>query len=388
MLEESLDVSRDQLLKQQAALAEFGAYALHADSLDDLLTTATACVTRGLGVNRGKILELLPDEDALLIRAGVGWGPDVVGKARLGTGTRSAPGYALEVAEPVISTDLSRETRFEPGEVLRRHAIESMVNVIIPGVEKPFGVLEVDSQSVRDFDRDDINFMLTYANLIGAAIQRFHSTERLRATVREKDVLLRELQHRVKNNLQVIVTLVMLQQRRAQSPEVAKELELISSRIEALRLVHEKLYAAESVSTIALHEYLRELGQNLMGFFGGEAEGIELQLALSEFACGLDEAIPLALITTEFITNSVKHAFRDRAGRISISLDTGPPPQLVLADDGVGRTTSRSIEKGSGMKLIEILAQQVRAEASWDGNPGTRLTLTLPSAMAGDGGRG
>lgn len=388
MPEENLDPSRDQYLKQQAALAEFGSYALRADDLDHLLTIATECVARGLGVARGKILELLPDEHALLIRAGVGWGPDVVGKAKLGTGTGSAPGYALELGEPVISTDLSHETRFEPGEVLRSHAIESMVNVIIPGVEKPFGVLEVDSQSARDFDRDDINFMLTYANLIGAAIQRFHSTERLRATVREKEILLRELQHRVKNNLQVIVTLVTLQQRRAQNPDVAKELELISSRIETLRLVYEKLYAADSMSTVALHEYLRELSENLMGFFDEEAKGIELELALGEVCCGIEEAIPLGLITTEFLTNSVKHAFGDRRGRIRISLDPGMPAQLVLADDGVGLSVNNPIEKGSGMKLIEILAQQVRAEAIWDSSAGTRLTLTLPSAMAGSGGRG
>src|SRR3954471_8917562 len=113
--------------QQQAALAEFGIEAFRTDDLDALLTRAAALAGQGLGVKRAKVLELLPPGDKLLIRAGVGWEPDVVGNATIDADHASPAGYALLTGEPVTSADLENDERFRCPEVLRRHGIRSAV---------------------------------------------------------------------------------------------------------------------------------------------------------------------------------------------------------------------------------------------------------------------
>ncbi len=182
--------------QQKAALAEFGIEAFRTEDLDALLTRAAALAGQGLGVKRAKVLELLPPGDELLIRAGVGWEPGVVGNATIDADSASPAGYALLTGEPVVSEDLERDERFRCPEVLRRHGIRSAVNVIIRGKNGPFGVLEVDSQQTRRFTEDDANFLQSYANLLAAAIDRLRTHHRLAETAQQKDVLLHELQHR------------------------------------------------------------------------------------------------------------------------------------------------------------------------------------------------
>src|SRR3954453_20549819 len=194
--------------QQKAALAEFGIEAFRTDDLDALLTKAAMLAGQGLGVRRAKVLELLPPGDQLLIRAGVGWEPDGVGNAPIDPDRPWPAGYALLTGEPVTSEDLENDERFRCPEVLHRHGIRSAVNVIIRGNDGPFGVLEVDSRQTRRFTEDDANFLQGYANLLAAAIDRLRTHRRLAEAAQQKDVLLHELQHRVKNSLQIIISLL------------------------------------------------------------------------------------------------------------------------------------------------------------------------------------
>ena len=188
-----------RLQQQKAALAEFGVEAFGTDNLDSLLTRASALASQGLGVERAKVLELLPPGDRFLIRAGVGWDPNVVGKTTIDASVNSPAGYALLTGEPVESEDLMTDQRFSCPEVLRRHGIKSAVNVIIRGKDRPVGVLEVDSQHRRSFTQDDVNFLQGFANLLAAAIDRLALHRRLTVVANQNEVLLHELRHRVKN---------------------------------------------------------------------------------------------------------------------------------------------------------------------------------------------
>ncbi len=202
------------LQQQKAALAEFGVEAFGTDNLDSLLTRAAALAGQGLGVERAKVLELLPSRDKFLVRAGIGWEPGVVGKATIDASLSSPAGYALMTGEPVKSEDLQTDPRFSCPDLLRRHGIKSAVNVIIRGKEHPVGVLEVDSVHRRSFSRDDVNFLQGFANLLAAAIDRLTLNHRLAVIADQKEVLLHELQHRVKNSLQVIASMIGLQRRK------------------------------------------------------------------------------------------------------------------------------------------------------------------------------
>ena len=373
------------LARQLAIISRFGGQALRTDDLDALLHEASALVAEALGVKRVKVLELLPDGAAFLVRSGVGWRPGVVGELTVGADSKSPAGYALRTGEPVVSTDLSAETRFEVPGVLLEHGIRSAVNVIIRSDGPPFGVLEVDSEEARGYGAEEIDFLQNYANLLAAAIDRARTGRALERLAEERELLLRELQHRVKNNLQVIVALVHLQRQRARTKDARRQLDTLGNRIQALSAVHEKLYTVSPVTRVPLDGYLRELCEHLLDFHGLKADGIGFEWRFADVTVAADTALHLGLIANEFVSNSLEHAFpRGRGGRITVALERVAPDRarLVLADDGVGLPADAAASRadGLGLRLIALLARQVRAELEWGGGEGggTRVTLSFP----------
>lgn len=194
----------------------------------------------------------------------------------------------------------------------------------------------------------------------------------------------RELQHRVKNDLQAILSLLLMESGQAESEETCRILGELQGRVEALRLVHARLYEASQVGIVELGEYLRELSANAVDLYGrGLPGGIALRASVEETYVDHNTAVSLGLIANEFITNSAKHAFPHGAGTITLNLDLPRPDQirLRLADDGVGLPPERT--RSSGLQLIAMLAEQVGAELQWTTGAGTCLCLSLPAGSAG-----
>jgi signal transduction histidine kinase/CheY-like chemotaxis protein len=174
---------RDELevrLRQQALLAELGRQALADAEYGELLNEATRITAVGMQVRFSKVLEYLPDQDRLLVRAGVGWHEGVVGHATIGAKMNSPAGYALHTGKPVISNVLTDEDRFRTPELLLEHGILRAINVILLGDGTPYGVLEVDSEVEGAFTENDIDFMQAVASLLGLALKRRRSDDRLR----------------------------------------------------------------------------------------------------------------------------------------------------------------------------------------------------------------
>ncbi|PXA99142.1 histidine kinase [Nostoc sp. 3335mG] len=169
---------RDDMIRRQQVLADFGDLAIRSDDLDAVLSEACRLVADALGTNRAKVLEILPGEHELLVRAGVGWDAGVVGRVRLQMGERSSETYAIKAGEPVIMQDVATETRFEVADFMKDAGIAALVNVpiLVPG-RRPYGVLQVDSTSPCPFDEEDIQFLRTYAAILGPVIDRLHLLE-------------------------------------------------------------------------------------------------------------------------------------------------------------------------------------------------------------------
>ncbi|MFL5335812.1 MAG: sensor histidine kinase [Geminicoccaceae bacterium] len=366
-----------RLQQQKAALAEFGVEAFGTQDLDWLLYKASELAGQGLGVQRAKVLELLPAEDKFLIRAGMGWDPDVVGKTTIEASAASPAGYALQIGTPVASEDLLADRRFSCPKVLRDHGIKSAVNVIIRGKERPYGVLEVDSQRRRRFTQDDVNFIQGLANLLAAAIDRLDVHRRLHDVADQKEILLHELQHRVKNSLQVIAGIISLQRRRSGHELVRAELGVVASRIEALRVLYAKLFLVDHQAEVNLCDYLDDLCRSLLQSHLPKEKTVDLDLECAPIQVNLDRSAPLGLVTAEFILNSIKHAFPDGRGRLSVRLEMvhDKMARLVLADNGTGLTAGTSDSGGSGLRLIDQLARQADATLSWETSRGTSLEL-------------
>ncbi|MCM8733368.1 sensor histidine kinase [Azospirillum sp. A1-3] len=207
----------------------------------------------------------------------------------------------------------------------------------------------------------------------------------LRRAEEHRIMSMRELQHRVKNDLQSISSLLVLEGSQAKSEETFRIIDEMHGRIEALRLVHARLYEANQVSTVDLGGYLRDLCTNAVNIHGVGGM-ITIQFCISEVCVDHNTAVSLGLIANEFITNSTKHAFPEGIGEIMLELDASCPEKIHmrLADDGVGLPAQRT--RNSGIRLIEMLAQQVDAELAWTTGNGTSLSLSFQIPCMADNG--
>jgi PAS domain S-box-containing protein len=177
-------------LHQQEILASLGAFALRGGDLDSLFQEAARLVAQGLGTACSKIMQLEPQRQVLLVRAGVGWQAGVVGHATLPLDGGSPAGHALQTGREVISNALGEDPRFEMPELLRQHGIRRAINVIIRTEEDVFGVLEADSTEPGMFHPQDVAFLQAAANLLGVALDRKHiETELARSHARITEVL-------------------------------------------------------------------------------------------------------------------------------------------------------------------------------------------------------
>ncbi len=177
--------SKPELFRQHTVFAQFGELALRSDDLDEILTESCRLVGEGLGTDLAKVVELQDDGVTLLVRAGVGWKPGVVGKATIKLADDTSEGYALKTGKPMTSANIETETRFRYPAFLIENGAKAVANVIIIGGKDrpPYGLLQVDSREPREFTESDTAFLSGYANLLAATVDRF----RLLQEVRDKE---------------------------------------------------------------------------------------------------------------------------------------------------------------------------------------------------------
>lgn len=374
----------DDMLVRQKVMGDFGEFALRCEDLQDILDKACHLVGEALRTPFAKIMEIEGDGCHLLVQAGAGWRPGIVGHKRLPMSELSSESYSIRCACPVIVRDIDAEDRFVFPDFLREHGVVAMINVpiILPG-GTPYGLLQVDDVVSRDFGEEDIAFLRTYAAILGPVIDRLHKAHSLRRALETNRRLLGELQHRVKNHIAIISGLVSLRVRQAGGAEARAELETLNARIETLRLVHEQLYASDGAEHVSVRPFVVRLVECLCDFHEMQAGHVSLDFAVEDITLEPDVAVPIGMILNEFVINSLKYAFDDAGGRITVAVARqGGRILLHVADDGrglpesVGTTAPGS---GTGMTLIRGLARQVGAEPSWSSSSrGTVLTLAVP----------
>src|SRR3984957_10151112 len=248
-----------QRIRQQELLAELGVLALQRTSFIDMLNHTARMTAEGLGAEYCKVMEYIPAEKRLLVCAGVGWEEGIVGSASVGADLASPAGYALRTGKPVISNHLENEQRFRTPELLVEHGIRRAMNVILQGDGAPFGVLEVDSTSEGEFSEHDIAFLQGAANILGMAIEQQQYQRKLQAALDRYEVLLREVNHRVKNSLQVVSSMLQLQANAVGDQTLSARLNAAASRVNAVGPAYERLAYTPDYDKIDLIEYLREI---------------------------------------------------------------------------------------------------------------------------------
>ena len=204
-------------------------------------------------------------------------------------------------------------------------------------------------------------------------------TKELEQALSVSNLLLHEVDHRVKNNLQMISAMLTLQSLSIPDERVKATLQEMLERIEAMGLVHKRLYLSDNIRDFDLGEFTREIATNLVGASG--RDDIELAVHAESVTIKADDAATIALVINETITNALKHAFPvGRPGDLRVSIKpTTSACEIAIEDNGVGMGASRSRGTGFGQTLIETLVRQLRASIEWlPASPGTRVRIMLP----------
>jgi two-component sensor histidine kinase len=368
-------------IRQQEILAELGVLALQGASFESLLNQTTLLVAEGLEADFSKVLEYKPNENRLLVRAGVGWDPGVVGKATIGADLASPAGFALHTHTPVISNHLGNEQRFRTPELLLEHGIRRAMNVILQGDGSPFGVLEVDSRSEGEFSVQDLSFLQGAANILGMAIERERHERNLHVALEMQQVLLAEINHRVKNSLQVVSSMLQLQAGAAGDALVRAQLEEASNRVATVGRAYDRLSYDGQYKDIDLGAYLCEVVNDLAASNKGAKLVFE---ETDKLSIASDRAIPIALIVNELVTNAAKYAYpenKDGTVWIRLAKDRNAGILVSVRDEGVGLPKDFFVTKSRrlGARLVKALASQLKAELkSSFKDKGTEFELAIP----------
>lgn len=403
--------------------------------IDRLVREAMGIVKRYLLYDRGMLMLADQENRKLYFHTGYGYGPDTerflknieypIDKAY---GQDVIPATFLEQRPFLFNSISSQNEEDSPrSELFARIGTQSFICVPVIYEKTGLGVLVVDNEeSKKHLTQSDMSLLMGIASQIAVginnalsfqkihenenALQRSHdelekrveertaeletlnrelnmeiaerqlSEERLMASLKEKDVLLKEVHHRVKNNLQIISSLLDMSKRRAKHPETIDLLSEAHAKIFTMSLIHTQLYQSDRFDEINMGKYVRDLTTQLALFHSGD-RNISLQIDSPEIYLSVTQAIPCAFIINEVILNAFKHAFKDRkTGTIAIALKQKNDDIICLSikDNGVGIPEDVDIDKTEtlGIKLVRnLVSKQLKGDFKISTDRGTEIDI-------------
>jgi PAS domain S-box-containing protein len=208
--------------------------------------------------------------------------------------------------------------------------------------------------------------------------------ESIRASLREKEVLLKEIHHRVKNNLQVVSSLLGLQSRTVADSATRKMFQESQNRVHSMALIHESLYKSENLSEIDFPKYIEQLAAHLFRSYGADPVRVKISAMIDDLRLPIDTAVPCGLIINELVSNSLKYAFPEgRSGEIRIAMreEENRCIRLKVSDNGIGLPAGVDFTstKSLGLRLVHTLADQLGATIKTGSATGAFIALTFPA---------
>jgi PAS domain S-box-containing protein len=214
--------------------------------------------------------------------------------------------------------------------------------------------------------------------------ERKRAEEYVATSLKEKEVLLKEVHHRVKNNLQIVSSLLNLQAQNVRDEETRQLFRESQSRIHSIAMIHERLCQSGDLSRIQVGEYVQSLTTHLVHSFGVDPSRVQVRTSIAESVLGIDIAVPCALLINELVANALRHAFPgDRRGEVKVELQNGRVDELVLTvgDNGVGMPPDVDVKAGRslGLELVSTLTEQLEGRLELERNGGTQFRITFPA---------
>jgi len=393
----------EKLLRQQAAIAGFGSFALRQSDLLTVLNEAARVCAEGLSVPFCKVCRYRSKENDLLIVAGFGWKSGLVGHVISRADQSSPQGRAFVTGKPSICNDLRTDTRYRLPPFYREHGIISTIDVVIKGDDKPYGVLEIDNDQQHDYDQHDIDFLTGFANVLAEAVAVSERTATLQSTIEQmkvlltqknslveaqdrlldqKKVLAEELQHRVRNNLQLVYGMLSKQLGDTTDKVGQRGLKAIARRVSTLAQVYDHLLGNEMTRTTDFGSYVNSLCRSLMEIQAGT---VTLACDCDALILDLDIVTALGIIVAELVTNSYDHAFPGGKGDIAVMVHRNAGnvdmATMTVSDNGMGFKINGE-NKRHGIGLVRRLIEQIEGTVTIDSTRGTVWTVSFPTTLA------
>ena len=387
--------SIQKILRQQTAIAEFGSYAFGEKNVARILDRACIICSELLGANFSKICEYNRRTKHLVVVAGHGWNEGVIGYTYAISDKTSPQVRAFETELPVFS-HVKNSAEFQFPAFYKEHKVNSTIDIIIKGKKFPYGVLELDSIKRNAFDEYDINFLTSFTNILAQAIRSAKKTRSLQQSIKKRDrlideksalieqksLLTAELHHRVRNNLQIIHSMLISRMDELGPDEDSSHVTLrkIASRVMAMAHVYDQLLVSGSEKGISIAAYMKGLIGEIVQIYGSTRPSVELVSTIDDVELNLDRASVLGLITTELLTNAYMHAFPKGVGTIQITLKVSVHQKsalLCVSDDGIGFDAFGQ-NKRTGIKLIRLLVDQMGGTLDISTVSGTKLAVQFP----------
>jgi len=270
-----------------------------------------------------------------------------------------------------------------------KEALSVLSSPMIAG-EKVIGVITLqDYYNENAFTQSQVETLATIATQAAIAIENSELYTSLKRSLSEKEILLKEVHHRVKNNLQIMSSLIKLQSHYINDKQMLDILKETESRIQSMAIVHSKLYSTQEYEKINFYEYVKNLTDNFWNSYGIKLKNLRFDIRIDNISINIDTAIPCGLIINELVSNSIKYAFPDsRKGTISIILEKTSDDRfylLTVKDDGIGFMEKMNFDKADtlGIQLVNLLSKQMngKLEVKSEKNKGCEFKITLEESV-------
>lgn len=306
--------------------------------------------------------------------------------------------HIIRTREPLVINRDTDAVMAQLGAKTYGNSAKSYLGVPVIVGEDVIGVISIQSsQREGMFDQANVRLMETIAATVGAAIQnaqlygamqqevvtRQRAEQEIKLSLREKEVLLKEIHHRVKNNLQIITSLLNLQSAYFKDPEASAMFRESQSRVRSMALIHEKLYQSKDLARVDFDAYVRDLVVYLFRSYASNPDQIGVVIDMPGMFLAIDAAIPCGLIISELVTNTLKYAFPDgKRGELYLGLAAVGDGNLCLQvrDNGIGLKEDFDWRSSDslGLQLVSTLTSQLHGKINVSGQGGTRFTITFP----------
>lgn len=369
--EKNIELERE--LRMSALSIDVGAALMHGKTLPETLQRCCAALVRRLDAASATIWTHNWSTQMLEWQAGAGIGSEVDDRQRRVSVGQFKIGLVAEQRKPHVIVGAAAERCIPGQERAPLEALEAFACYPLIVGERLLGVMALFARD--PFPEAILDKIASIADSVALGVDRNRSEQELRNALVEKTTLLQEVHHRVKNNLQVICSLLAMQIECADLNSSLGPLNVAHARVLAVSLVHEQIYQSEALSDLDFGEYVERLSSYIFAAYCIDPSRVRMNTDVEAIRLAVDHAVPCGLILNELLSNALKHAFQDgRKGMIQVSLRKTPGGyvELTVADNGVGFPEDFRWERGRslGMKVVRTLVKQLRGDLFVSGTGG------------------